>query len=75
MPRIAEFNGIIIRMYAGDHNPPHVHVEYQHVEALVGINPAAQLRGNLPGRQLAVVLAWIEENQEMLLSKWDELNG
>ncbi len=29
MPIILTFFGIIIRMYFGDHNPPHFHVEYQ----------------------------------------------
>jgi Domain of unknown function (DUF4160) len=29
MPIISTFFGIIIRMYFGDHNPPHFHVEFQ----------------------------------------------
>jgi len=29
MPEISRFFGIIIRMYFGDHNPPHFHVIYQ----------------------------------------------
>jgi hypothetical protein len=29
MPIIATFFGIIVRMYFGDHNPPHFHVEFQ----------------------------------------------
>lgn len=29
MPIISMFFGIVVRMYADDHNPPHVHVEYQ----------------------------------------------
>jgi len=29
MPEISRFFGIIIRMYYNDHDPPHVHAEYQ----------------------------------------------
>ena len=29
MPIISTFFGIIIRMYFGDHSPPHFHVEFQ----------------------------------------------
>jgi Domain of unknown function (DUF4160) len=29
MPIISTFFGIIIRMYFGDHNPPHFHAELQ----------------------------------------------
>ena len=29
MPEISRFFGIIIRMYFGDHNPPHFHAIYQ----------------------------------------------
>ncbi len=28
MPEISRFFGIIIRMYFGDHPPPHFHAEY-----------------------------------------------
>ena len=29
MPELCRFYGIIIRMYFLDHNPPHLHAEYQ----------------------------------------------
>jgi len=28
MPEISRFYGIVIRMYFGDHNPPHFHAAY-----------------------------------------------
>jgi hypothetical protein len=53
MPIISTFFGIIIRMYFGDHNPPHFHVEFQGEKAtfnfdgqlLAGPSPPEQ-RGN-----------------------------
>lgn len=38
MPEISRFYGIIIKMYFGDHNPPHFHVEYEGYEALISIH-------------------------------------
>jgi hypothetical protein len=35
MPIISVFFGIVIRMFYDDHNPPHIHVEYQGMKALL----------------------------------------
>lgn len=74
MPRVAEFAGICISIYAADHNPPHVHVFYGEFEALVVIASGATLKGDLPSKQLKMAKAWIEAHREMLQAKWDELN-
>jgi len=29
MPEIARFFGIVVQMYYDDHNPPHLHAEFQ----------------------------------------------
>ena len=34
MPEICRFFGIIIRMFYDDHNPPHLHAEYQENKAV-----------------------------------------
>jgi len=41
MPELARFFGIVVRMHYDDHNPPHVHVEYQDDRALL------DFRGNV----------------------------
>ena len=38
MPEISRFFGIIIRMYFGDHLPPHFHAEYGEHRAVVDIH-------------------------------------
>jgi len=48
MPEISRFYGIIIKMYFGDHNPPHFHVEYGDDGALISINTLGVIAGNLP---------------------------
>lgn len=35
MPEIRKFLGIIIAVFADDHNPPHLHVRYGDYEAII----------------------------------------
>lgn len=67
MPEISRFFGIIIRMYFGDHNPPHFHVIYQEQTAEYDIHTLAVLRGSLPARAHAMVLEWASLHREELL--------
>ena len=52
MPIVSEFFGIKIYMYWADHFPAHFHAEYGEHKALVSIQEAAVIKGNLPGKQL-----------------------
>ena len=56
MPEISRFFGIIIKMYFGDHNPPHFHAIYQEDSAEYDINTLIIIRGSLPSRAHAMVL-------------------
>jgi hypothetical protein len=56
MPTVCEFFGIIIRMYYGDHNPPHFHAFYGDEEALIAIQSLEILQGSLPIRARMLVI-------------------
>ena len=71
MPEISRFYGIIIKMYFGDHNPPHFHVQYGSQEAVVGIHTLGVLRGKLPPRIMGMVVEWATMHQEELLADWE----
>jgi hypothetical protein len=58
MPEISRFFGIIIKMFLGDHNPLHFHVEYKEYRAIIDIKKAELLEVFLPQKQLKLVLAW-----------------
>ncbi|MBN4051107.1 MAG: hypothetical protein COA82_04925 [Alkaliphilus sp.] len=72
MPTISMFYGIIIRMYCApkEHNPPHFHAYYQEYRAVIDINTCESKEGNLPKKQLKLVLAWAELRKEELLANW-----
>jgi len=72
MPTISMFYGIIIRMYCapGEHNPPHFHAYYQDYRAIFDIQKCELIDGNLPKKQLRLVLAWAELHQDELMANW-----
>ena len=71
MPLISEFFGISIYMYYEDHNPPHFHALYGEDKALIDILHGCVYKGNLPTRQIKLVLAWCEIHREELLADWE----
>ncbi len=73
MPTISMFYGIIIRMYCGkrEHSPPHFHAYYQDYTAVIDIQTSEVTRGELPGRQTRLVLAWAELHRDELLADWE----
>lgn len=73
MPTISMFFGIIIRMYYSpkEHNPPHIHIYYQNYMATLNINTCEIIHGEIPSRQMRLVLAWVEIHKEELLADWN----
>ena len=59
MPTIDNFNGIKIRVYNGEHRPPHIHANYSEYEVLIVIETKMIYAGDLPARQLKQVFDWL----------------
>ena len=70
MPEISRFYGIIIRMYAQDHLPPHFHADYSGQVAQIDIQTAEILVGSLPRRALRLVQDWTELHRQELLDNF-----
>jgi hypothetical protein len=70
MPVISYFFGIYIRMYHGDHAPPHFHAAYQGHEAFIDIASGEVLEGKLPNKAARLVKDWCLEHQRELLADW-----
>ena len=70
MPRISEFNGILIQMFHREHGPPHFHATSAEDEALIEIDPIRILDGRLPPRARRLVFAWAALHQPGLLDNW-----
>jgi len=70
MPTISIFFGVHIRMYHGDHAPPHFHATYGSSDAMIDIRTLTVLDGRLPRRAMALVLEWAAEHRDELLQNW-----
>lgn len=71
MPTISMFRGIKIFMNWREHQPPHFHATYGGEEVLVSIKELEVLEGNIPGKQLKMLLGWAAFHQEELLENWE----
>ena len=73
MPTLSMFFGLIVRMYYApkEHNPPHIHVEYQDKDTIIDISSGVVIEGYLSPRHLRLIQAWIEIHKEELAANWD----
>ena len=72
MPEIARFYGIIIKLFFGDHPPPHFHAVYGEYNGLFDIQTLEMFEGDLLARAKKLVLEWAGLNQTELLEMWDK---
>jgi len=56
LPEICRFYGIIISMNYNDHNPPHFHVSYGNINAVIAIQSLSLLAGDLTPRTFGMVM-------------------
>ena len=71
MPIVSSFFGIVIRMYYDEHNPPHLHAEYQGSKALLDFR-GNLIKGDLPSRTaLRLVRDWIDLHVDELYENWE----
>ena len=71
MPEISRFFGIVIKMFFGDHAPPHFHAEYGNEKAVFDIRTLIVIRGSLSPRVLGLVIEWASQHQSELLDLWE----
>ena len=76
MPRIASFQGLVVKLYFGDHPPPHVHIYAGRVgrpgvqAARFSIETGELIDGTLPAAKLAAATNWCRQHREALSADW-----
>jgi Domain of unknown function (DUF4160) len=76
VPRIASFEGLVVKLYFNDHPPPHVHVYAGRIgrpgvqAARISINTGEVTDGKLALAKLAAVRSWCERHREALIADW-----
>lgn len=72
MPEISRFYGIVIKMYFGDHLPPHFHAIYGEYVGLFDINTLVMIEGDLPRKAKELVVEWAEKYHSELMDIWQK---
>jgi len=67
--------GAHVRMFNGDHNPPHVHIWTPDGDMQVDLRELRPLRGSVGKQEYEVAMDWIRSNIEFLRAEWERLNG
>jgi hypothetical protein len=75
MPEISRFFGITIKMFFGDHTPPHFHAEYGDEKAVFDIRNLIMINGSLSSRALGLVIEWASQHQVELLDLWERASN
>lgn len=70
MPEVTRFYGIVVKLFFGDHPPPHFHVVYGEYNALFNIETLEMIEGDLPNRASKMVVEWATRYQTELLEMW-----
>lgn len=71
MPEISRFFGISIKMFYGDHAPPHFHAVYGEHKARIDVHTLVIIGGYLPPRVLGMVVEWASQHRDELLDLWE----
>ncbi len=71
MPTISMFRGIKIYMNYNDHMPPHFHASYGGKQAIISIKDLEVIDGDIPGKQIKMILGWAAFHQEELMENWE----
>lgn len=74
MPTLKDFGSFKIRVYYGDHNPPHFHVISHDFAALVAFSDLSVIGGSAPEKVLKEAREWAKDNQTLLQQTWDAGN-
>jgi Domain of unknown function (DUF4160) len=73
MPTISVFFGIVIKMFFDDHNPPHLHAEYQGEKAVFDFRGNI-LAGDISSRTaVRLIREWIDLHQFELIQNWNNM--
>ncbi len=70
MPTVSMFRGIKVSLYWRDHLPPHFHATYAGQEVIVSIEELEVIQGEMPSRQLKMLIGWAAFHQEELRENW-----
>lgn len=71
MPTVSTFRGIKVYINWHNHMPPHFHAVYGGEDVIVSIKDIEVIDGEMPSKQLKMLLGWAAFHQEELMENWE----
>lgn len=71
MGAIFIINGLLIYIYAFDHNPPHIHVKHGEEEFTINIGDRF-VEGRAKSKHIKLINEFIDSHETELLELWDK---
>jgi len=72
MPTLFIFFGFRFLFYSNDHEPIHLHIIKDGCEAKYNVNPIQIIYNHgFKKRELAIIESVIEENEEIIINRWE----
>ncbi|MBF0624169.1 MAG: DUF4160 domain-containing protein [Magnetococcales bacterium] len=75
MSTIKQICGFRIKLYEGDHPPPHVHIRAPDFDCLVNLHTLHILVRGEKSCDAQAAIDWIADHQAELLDMWERING
>ncbi|MBF0177451.1 MAG: DUF4160 domain-containing protein [Magnetococcales bacterium] len=75
MGTIKQICGFKIKIYEGNHPPPHVHIRAPSFDCLVDLDTLRTLARGEKSCDAQAAVNWISDNQTELLKIWERING
>lgn len=76
MVTVHKAHGCRYAVFINDHDPPHVHVFGQGVEAKLSLDPVALLwSAGFKKSALTRILSEVQARRALLMEKWSEIHG
>ena len=74
--KVGEYKEIKFVVYAGDHNPPHIHCKYDKYEIKISLDDFSviYMSHKFPSKRLKFAKSWVKENKEKLMKEWTKYN-
>ena len=75
MSTIKWIQGVQIKLYAGDHPPPHLHIRAPGFDCVIELRT---LKIRVRGQKTCDAnnaIDWVVEHQDKLLKMWEKVNG
>ncbi|MDX2074337.1 MAG: DUF4160 domain-containing protein [Alphaproteobacteria bacterium] len=68
--QIGHFLGITLAFCQEYGSPPHLHVNYNQYQGVIGVENI-NVNGNLPPRVAALACEWVMKNKQALVQSWE----